>query len=121
MRATFSVAEAGLKDSGQPSLTELASGAGCGCKLPPATLLALLRELPAPRDERLLVGASTGDDAAVFQLREDMALVQTIDVFRPRVDDPYDFGRVAAATALAEVYVIGAAPRLALHVVPFRL
>jgi selenide, water dikinase len=121
MRATFSVAEAGLKDSGQPALTELASGAGCGCKLPAASLLALLRGLPAPTDERLLVGASTGDDAAVFRLREDMALVQTIDFFTPLVDDPYDFGRIAAANALSDVYAMGATPLLALNVVAFPL
>jgi selenide,water dikinase len=121
MRATFSVARAGLEDSGQPSLTELASGAGCGCKLPAAALLPLVRALPAPRDERLLVGANTSDDAAVFQLREDLALVQTIDFFTPLVDDPYDFGRIAAANALSDVYAMGATPLTALNVVAFPL
>lgn len=121
MCATFSVAPAGPGGRGQPSLTELASGAGCGCKLPAATLLPLVRGLPPPRDERLLVGAGTSDDAAVFLLREDLALVQTIDFFTPLVDDPYDFGRIAAANALSDVYAMGATPLTALNVVAFPL
>jgi selenide, water dikinase len=121
MCATFRAAPAARADSGQPPLTELASGAGCGCKLPAAALLPLLRSLPAPRDQRLLVGAGTSDDAAVFLLREDLALVQTIDFFTPLVDDPYDFGRIAAANALSDVYAMGATPLIALSVVAFPL
>jgi selenide, water dikinase len=102
-------------------LTALAHGAGCGCKLPAAALLGLLDALPAPADERLLVGAATSDDAAVFRVREDLALVQTIDFFTPLVDDPFDFGRIAAANALSDVYAMGGTPLTALNVVAFPL
>jgi selenide,water dikinase len=103
------------------ALTALAGGAGCGCKLPAAELLPLLAELPAATDPRLLVGAASSDDAAVIQLREDLALVHTIDFFTPPVDDPYEFGRIAAANALSDVYAMGAVPLLALNVVAFPL
>jgi selenide, water dikinase len=102
-------------------LTALAHGAGCGCKLPAAALLPLLGALPAQEDERLLVGAATSDDAAIFRVREDLALVQTIDFFTPLVDDPYDFGRIAAANALSDVYAMGGTPLTALNVVAFPL
>jgi selenide,water dikinase len=104
-----------------PSLTALASGAGCGCKLPAADLLPIVRDLPAPGDSRLLVGTATGDDAAVYLLRDDLALVQTIDFFTPLVDDPYDFGRIAAANALSDVYAMAGTPHTALNVVAFPL
>jgi len=104
-----------------PPLTALAAGAGCGCKLPAAELLPLVRALPPQRDERLLVGAATGDDAAVVRVREDLALVQTVDFFTPLVDDPYDFGRIAAANALSDVYAMGGTPLCALNVVAFPL
>jgi len=104
-----------------PPLTSLAAGAGCGCKLPAAELLPVVRELPAQEDPRLLVGAATGDDAAVFRLRDDLALVQTIDFFTPLVDDPFDFGRIAAANALSDVYAMGGRPVTALNVVAFPL
>jgi selenide,water dikinase len=103
------------------ALTSLASGAGCGCKLAAADLLPIVRDLPASTDPRLLVGTSTGDDAAVFALREDLALVQTIDFFTPLVDDPYDFGRIAAANALSDVYAMGGTPITAMNVVAFPL
>jgi selenide,water dikinase len=104
-----------------PSLTALASGAGCGCKLAAADLLPIIRDLPAPTDPRLLVGTPTGDDAAVFALRDDLALVQTVDFFTPLVDDPYDFGRIAAANALSDVYAMGGTPLTALNIVAFPL
>jgi selenide,water dikinase len=105
-----------------PALTALASGSGCGCKLPAGTLLPLLGTLPLqPPDERLLVGSATADDAAVFRLRDDLALVQTIDFFTPPVNDPYDFGRIAAANALSDVYAMGGRPLTALNVVGFPL
>jgi selenide,water dikinase len=103
------------------ALTALAAGAGCGCKLPAAELLPLLDDLPAQADPRLLVGAATSDDAAVFALREDLALVHTIDFFTPPVDDPRDFGRIAAANALSDVYAMGGTPLTALNVVGFPL
>jgi selenide, water dikinase len=102
-------------------LTALASGAGCGCKLPAAALLPVVRALPPQDDPRLLVGAATSDDAAVVRVREDLALVQTIDFFTPLVDDPYDFGRIAAANALSDVYAMGGTPLSALNVVAFPL
>jgi selenide,water dikinase len=102
-------------------LTSLSHGAGCGCKLGAAELLPIVRDLPAPADERVLVGSATGDDAAVFRLSEELALVQTIDFFTPVVDDPYDFGRIAAANALSDVYAMGGTPVTALNVVAFPL
>ena len=102
-------------------LTSLSHGAGCGCKLPAADLLPIVGSLPAPSDERLIVGSATGDDAAVFRLAGDLALVQTIDFFTPVVDDPYDFGRIAAANALSDVYAMGGRPLTALNVVAFPL
>jgi selenide, water dikinase len=102
-------------------LTSLSHGAGCGCKLPAAALLPIVRDLPAGDDPRLLVSSATGDDAAVFRLTDDVALVQTIDFFTPLVDDPYDFGRIAAANALSDVYAMGGRPLTAMNVVAFPL
>jgi selenide,water dikinase len=121
MTAVEPGARARAERAGAIPLTSLASGAGCGCKLPAAALLPLLRELPVVRDERLLVGAATSDDAAVVRVRDDLALVQTIDFFTPLVDDPYDFGRIAAANALSDVYAMGGTPLSALNVVAFPL
>src|SRR3954449_98816 len=98
-------------------LTSLSHGAGCGCKLPAAALLPIVRGLDTgPVDPRLLVGSGTADDAAVYQLTDDVALIQTIDFFTPVVDDPYDFGRIAAANALSDVYAMGGTPPTALNV-----
>jgi selenide, water dikinase len=102
-------------------LTSLSHGAGCGCKLPAADLLPIVRDLPIGDDPRLLVGSASGDDAAVFRLADDLALVQTIDFFTPLVDDPYDFGRIAAANALSDVYAMGGRPLTAMNVVAFPL
>jgi selenide,water dikinase len=103
------------------ALTSLSHGAGCGCKLSAADLLPIVRGLPVAQDPRLLVGSATGDDAAVFALREDLALVQTVDFFTPIVDDPFDFGRIAAANALSDVYAMGGQPLTALNLVAFPL
>ena len=102
-------------------LTSLVAGAGCGCKLPAAELIPILRELPTCSDPRLLVGPGTADDAAVFRVGTDLAIVQTIDFFTPLVDDPYDFGRIAAANALSDVYAMGGVPLFALNVVAYPL
>jgi selenide,water dikinase len=102
-------------------LTSLSHGAGCGCKLPAAALLPIVRGLPRSGDARLLVGSASSDDAAVFQLRPDLALVQTVDFFTPIVDDPYDFGRIAAANALSDIYAMGGTPLTALNLVAFPL
>jgi selenide,water dikinase len=83
--------------------------------------MPILRGLPVARDPRLLVGSASGDDAAVFQLRPDLALVQTVDFFTPIVDDPFDFGRIAAANALSDVYAMGGTPLTALNLVAFPL
>ncbi|HTP20305.1 MAG TPA: selenide, water dikinase SelD [Solirubrobacteraceae bacterium] len=98
-------------------LTSLSHGAGCACKVPAALLAPLVQSLPQPTDPNLLVGVSTSDDAGVYRLREDLALVQTVDFFTPIVDDPYDFGRIAATNALSDVYAMGGRPLSALNLV----
>lgn len=101
-----------------PRLTSLAHGGGCGCKLSPGVLEELLRAAPAAAPyASLLVGRETADDAAVWQLNENQALVATTDFFMPIVDDPFDFGRIAATNALSDVYAMGARPILALALV----
>jgi len=104
--------------SAQPRLTSLAHGGGCGCKVSPALLAQILRgtaRLPIPPE--LLVGIETADDAAVYRLNEEQALVATTDFFMPIVDDPFDFGRIAAANAISDIYAMGARPILALALV----
>ncbi|MFN9694087.1 MAG: selenide, water dikinase SelD [Synechococcaceae cyanobacterium] len=101
-----------------PRLSELAHGGGCGCKIGPATLRDILRQtssLPVP--EALLVGISSSDDAAVYRLNDSQALVATTDFFMPIVDDPFDFGRIAATNAISDVYAMGGRPILALALV----
>ncbi len=100
-------------------LTSLSHGAGCGCKLSPAALAPILEGLPRPTDANLLVGSATVDDAAVYRLSDDLAIVQTVDFFTPIVDDPYDFGRIAATNALSDVYAMGGRPLTALNLVAF--
>jgi selenide, water dikinase len=102
-------------------LTSLSHGAGCGCKLPAASIGALLRRLPPTGDANVLVGFGASDDAGVFRLREDLAIVQTVDFFTPIVDDPFDFGAIAAANALSDIYAMGATPVSALNLVAFSL
>ena len=100
-------------------LTALAKRAGCAAKHPPGFLLPLLGLLPPVSDPNVLVGSSTADDAAVYRLSADLALVLTTDFFTPIVDDPRDFGRVAAANALSDVYAMGGRPLAALSIVGF--
>jgi selenide,water dikinase len=102
-------------------LTSLSHGAGCGCKLPAAAIGALLAGLPVPADPNVLVGFQTSDDAGVYRLRDELALVHTVDFFTPIVDDPFDFGRIAATNALSDVYAMGATPVSALNLVAFSL
>ena len=99
-------------------LTSLAHGGGCGCKLSPAVLREILAAMPvmAPA-ANLLVGTETSDDAAVWRLNDQQALVATTDFFMPVVDDPFDFGRIAATNALSDVYAMGGTPILALAIV----
>ncbi|MQA75154.1 MAG: selenide, water dikinase SelD [Solirubrobacterales bacterium] len=103
------------------ALTAHSHGAGCACKIGAAELAPLLESLPTATDPDLLVGAATSDDAAVYRLRADLALVQSVDFFTAIVDDPYDFGRIAAANALSDVYAMGAEPVLALNLVAYSL
>src|SRR3954469_24932086 len=103
------------------ALTSLSHGAGCGCKIGAADLRPIVAGLPRPTDPRLLVGSDTADDAGVYRLRDDLALVQTVDFFTPIVDDPYDFGRIAATNALSDIYAMGATPVTALNLVAFSL
>jgi selenide,water dikinase len=98
-------------------LTSLAHGGGCGCKLAPSVLQQLLAEMPAARPHpQLLVGAETSDDAAVWQLDDGACIISTTDFFMPMVDDPHDFGRIAATNALSDVYAMGARPIMALAI-----
>ena len=100
-----------------PRLTDLAHGGGCGCKLAPSVLSQILAKIPAREFKHLLVGTETADDAAVFQINDRQAIVATTDFFMPIVDDPFDFGRIAATNALSDVYAMGGTPFLALAIV----
>ncbi len=102
----------------EPRLTSLSHGGGCGCKIAPGVLSEMLRGAAAlPVPEELLVGIETSDDAAVYRLNESQALVATTDFFMPIVDDPYDFGRIAATNAISDVYAMGGQPIMALALV----
>jgi selenide,water dikinase len=101
-----------------PRLTSLAHGGGCGCKLAPGVLAEILSGMPAAAGfANLMVGTETSDDAAVWRLNDSQALVATTDFFMPVVDDPRDFGRIAATNALSDVYAMGGTPILALAIV----
>ena len=100
-------------------LTKIAKRAGCAAKQPPGYLLPLLGRLPKVTDPNVLVGSSTADDAAIYRLSDELALVLTTDFFTPIVDDPYEFGAVAAANALSDVYAMGGRPITALNLVGF--
>ena len=98
-------------------LTQYSHGAGCGCKISPAILDKILHSaVKTPADPRLLVGNDKRDDAAVFDLGGDMALISTTDFFMPIVDDPFDFGRIASANAISDVYAMGGKPVLAIAI-----
>jgi selenide,water dikinase len=98
-------------------LTSLAHGGGCGCKLAPSVLQQLLADQPAAAPfKQLLVGTETADDAAVWQLDENTCIIATTDFFMPMVDDPFDFGRIAATNAISDVYAMGGKPILALAI-----
>ncbi|MDP1655802.1 MAG: selenide, water dikinase SelD [Hylemonella sp.] len=102
----------------EPRLTSLSHGGGCGCKIAPGVLSDILKSgagMPVPPE--LLVGIETADDAAVYQLNDEQALIATTDFFMPIVDDPFDFGRIAATNAISDVYAMGGKPIMALALV----
>ena len=102
----------------EPRLTELSHGGGCGCKIAPGVLSEILKGITAmPIPKELLVGIETADDAAVYQLNDEQALIATTDFFMPIVDDPFDFGRIAATNAISDVYAMGGRPIMALALV----
>ena len=94
-------------------------GGGCTAKLGAGALSSVLAKLPKKRDENLLVGFDSSDDAAVYRLNEDLAIVQTLDFFPPMVEDPYTFGKIAAANALSDIYAMGGTVKTALNIVCF--
>jgi len=105
--------------SGGIKLTQFTHGLGCACKLRPQDLEKVVRELKILKNPDILVGTETADDAAVFRITDDIALVETVDFFTPVVDDPYLFGAIAAANALSDIYAMGAKPLFALNIVGF--
>src|SRR4051812_8068716 len=99
-------------------LTSFSHGGGCGCKIAPGVLAEILKKssgFPVPKE--LMVGIETADDAAVYKLNDEQALIATTDFFMPIVDDPYDFGRIAATNAISDVYAMGGKPIMALALV----
>src|SRR5260221_9065825 len=101
-----------------PRLTSLSRGGGCGCKIAPAVLQQIISKADVSfLPKQLLVGIETADDAAVYQINETQAVVATTDFFMPIVDDPFDFGRIAATNALSDIYAMGGGPLFALAIV----
>ncbi|WP_422657409.1 selenide, water dikinase SelD [Paenibacillus sp. EC2-1] len=109
-----------MKQPEKIKLTSFSSKGGCGCKIGPADLAQVIRTLPpADPNPNLLVGLDTSDDAGVYRLTDELAMVQTVDFFTPIVDDPYSFGQVAAANAISDIYAMGGKPLTALNIVAF--
>jgi len=100
-------------------LTQFAKSAGCAAKIGPKVLAELVGGLPKFFDEHLLVGTETNDDGAVYQISDELALIQTLDFFPPVVDEPSLFGEIAAANALSDIYAMGGTPKIALNIVAF--
>lgn len=108
-----------MDDRGEIRLTKYTHGLGCACKLRPQALEKILAQLPRPNDVNVLVGAETSDDAAVYRLSDEIAVVQTVDFFTPIVDDPYHFGAIAATNSLSDIYAMGGKPLFGLSIVGF--
>lgn len=111
-----------VKASNEPSkirLTEYTHGLGCACKIGAEFLAKILTQIPAVNDPRVLVDAHASDDAAVYKISDDTAIIQTVDFFTPVVDDPFEFGAIAAANALSDIYAMGGKPLFALNIVGF--
>ena len=119
MRPEAAAVPAVAMDDEHVRLTRFTRGMGCACKLRPQDLEKVLRSLPKGTDPAVLVGPDRSDDAAVYRLSDDLALVTTVDFFTPIVDDPFEFGAVSAANSLSDVYAMGARPLFALSVVAF--
>ncbi len=100
-------------------LTQMTKTAGWAAKIGPETLAQVLCKLPKFKDDNLIVGIETSDDAAVYKITDDIAMIQTVDFFTPVVDDPYIFGQIAAANSLSDVYAMGGEPKLALNIIGF--
>ena len=113
-----SPAKTNAASAATPRLTQLSHGGGCGCKIAPGVLEQILAKTePQLVPPQLLVGIETSDDAAVYQLNDSQAIVATTDFFMPIVDDPYDFGRIAATNAISDIYAMGGTPLFALAIV----
>ncbi|QWD97203.1 selenide, water dikinase SelD [Polynucleobacter sp. MG-6-Vaara-E2] len=105
-------------EANEPRLTSLSHGGGCGCKIAPGVLSEILKNVPQlPFPKELLIGIETSDDAAVYQINESQAIVATTDFFMPIVDDPFDFGKIAATNAISDIYAMGGTPLFALALV----
>ena len=100
-------------------LTQFTHGLGCACKLRPQLLEEVLKKVPIPKDDKIIVGIGNSDDAAVYKLDDKFSIVQTVDFFTPVVDDPFQFGEIAAANSLSDIYAMGGKPLFALNVVGF--
>ena len=98
-------------------LTQLSKTAGWAAKIGPETLAQVLSKLPKFHDDNLIVGIETSDDAAIYKVTDEIAMIQTVDFFTPIVDDPYMFGQIAAANSLSDVWAMGGEPAVALNIV----
>lgn len=119
LSSTSPAVSAGFTVDEEIRLTRYTHGMGCACKLRPQALEEVLAKLPLPSDPAILVDVSTSDDAAVYKLSDDLAVVQTVDFFTPIADDPYDFGAISAANSFSDIYAMGAKPLFALNIVGF--
>ena len=106
-------------EKGEYKLTHYTHGLGCACKLRPQALEKVLASLPPSVDPAVMVGRDTSDDAAVYRITDELAIVQTVDFFTPIVDDPYMFGAISAANSLSDIYAMGAKPLFGLNIVGF--
>lgn len=100
-------------------LTQMTKSSGWAAKIGPETLAQVLSKLPKFKNDKLIVGLETSDDACVYKINDDLAMIQTVDFFTPVVDDPYTFGQIAAANSLSDIYAMGGEPALALNIVCF--
>jgi len=117
--ALASEGEKTTEPAGPIRLTQYTQGMGCACKLRPQELERILRDMPVATDPNILIDTRTSDDAAVYKVSDETAIVQTLDFFTPIVDNAYDFGTIAAANALSDIYAMGAVPLFALNIVGF--